>query len=286
MTDVRTETWAVARVPRYGITGTDTGIGKTVVACALAARARQLGLRVAAMKPVESGIDDRIDARSDARSDATDTRGDTRIAIGAPLRSDAERLQEAAGGNDPLTLVRPYVLEEPLAPMVAAQRAGITIDLDALDVARATLSVRKDLLLVEGAGGLLVPITSGCSFLDLFARWDCALIIVAGNRLGVLNHVLLTVRAAQAAGVPVRAVVLTQNTDREDGLAEATNYDALVTLLPRHTILRFPWVDRVDDLDALAAAAAGGGLDVLLPPLPSAPSGADISPLLASADTP
>ncbi len=263
------------RAQRYGITGTDTGIGKTVVTCALAARARQLGLRVAAMKPVESGIDDRIDHHTNAS-----------IASSAPTRSDAERLQEAAGGTDPLTLVRPYVLEEPLAPMVAAQRAGITIDLDALDVARATLSVRKDLLLVEGAGGVLVPITSGCSFLDLFARWDCALIIVAGNRLGVLNHVLLTVRAARAAGVPVRAVVLTQNTNREDGLAEATNYDALVTLLPQHTILRFPWVDRVDDLDALAAAAAGSGLDVLFPRLPSAPSGADLSPLLASADSP
>jgi dethiobiotin synthetase len=214
------------------------------------------------MKPVESGIDDRI-------------------ANSASVRSDAERLQEAAGGNDPLTLVRPYVLEEPLAPMVAALRAGITIDLGALDVACTTLSVQKDLLLVEGAGGALVPITSSCSFLDLFARWECALVIVAGNRLGVLNHVLLTVRVAEAAGVPVRAVILCQCTDREEGLAAATNYDALVTLLPRHTILHFPWVDRVDDLDALAAAAAGSGFDVLLHPLPSAPSGVHTSSFFA-----
>jgi len=233
-------------IRRYGITGTDTGIGKTVVTCALAARARQLGLRVAAMKPVESGIDDRI----------TNT---------AATRSDAERLQEAAGGNDPLPLVRPYVLEEPLAPMVAAQRAGITIDMGALDDACTTLSAQKDLLLVEGAGGVLVPITKRHSFLDLFARWECALIIVAGNKLGVLNHVLLTVRVAEAAGVAVRAVILSQYTEGDEGLAEATNYDALVTLLPQHSILRFPWVDRVDDLDALAAAAAGSGLDVLLP---------------------
>lgn len=230
---------------RYGITGTDTGIGKTVVACALAARARQLGLRVAAMKPVESGIDERI------------------VTDDGPL-SDAERLQMAAGEDDPLPLIRPYVLEEPLAPMVAARRAGIEIDLALLDDARSTLSASRQVLIVESAGGLLVPITPTCSMLDLFARWHCALIIVAGNRLGVLNHVLLTVRAAEAANLPVRAVILTQYTDRDAGIAEATNFDALVTLLPRHTILRFPWVDRTHDVAALAAAAEGSGLDALL----------------------
>lgn len=245
-------------VVRYGITGTDTGIGKTVVTCALAARARQLNLRVSAMKPIESGIDERI------------------VSDAGP-KSDAERLQAASGGLDPLTLVRPYVLEEPLAPMVAAQRAGVDIALGALDSAQAALSEDRHLLLIEGAGGLLVPITPACSFLDLFARWHCSLIIVAGNRLGVLNHVLLTVRAAESAHVPVRAVILTQYTDRDAGIAEATNYDALVTLLPRHTILRFPWVDRTDDLEALAAAAEGSGLDVLLPAPFTAPPGVDPS---------
>ena len=235
---------------RYGITGTDTGIGKTVVACALAARARQRGIRVAAMKPIESGIDDRI-------------------ASAGASRSDAERLCEAAGANDDMRLVRPYVLEEPLAPMVAAQRAGIDISLGALDDACDALSAERDLLLVEGAGGLLVPISAACSFLDLFARWRCSLIIVAGNRLGVLNHVLLTVQAAERAGVSVRAIILSQFAERDEGIAEATNYDALVTLLPRHLVLRFPWVDRTDDLDALAAAAAGSGLDVLLSALPA-----------------
>lgn len=247
---------------RYGITGTDTGIGKTVVACALAERARQLGLRVAAMKPVESGIDERI------------------VFDGGP-RSDAERLRRASGGEDPLTLVRPYVLEEPLAPMVAAQRAGIVIDLTTLDAACSALCADRNLLLVEGAGGLLVPITAACSFLDLFARWQCGLIIVAGNRLGVLNHVLLTVRAAESANVPVRAVILTQYTDVDAGIAEATNYDALVTLLPRYLILRFPWIDRTDDADALAIAAAGSGLDVLLTDRIASPPGAAVPPFSA-----
>lgn len=234
-----------AGLVRYGITGTDTGIGKTVVTCALAARARQLGLRVAAMKPVESGIDERV-------------------ATSGGQLSDAELLQIASGEDDALQLIRPYVLEEPLAPMVAARRAGIDINLGLLDEARSTISASRQVLLVEGAGGLLVPITPACSMLDLFARWSCALVIVAGNRLGALNHVLLTVRAAEAANLPVRAVILTQYTDRDAGIAEATNFDALVSLLPRNTILRFPWVDKTDDMSALAAAAEGSGLDVLL----------------------
>ncbi len=240
---------------RLGITGTDTGIGKTVVACALAARAVQLGKRVGAMKPIESGADARVNSSG-----------------GVP--SDAERLRIAAGGDLPMELVRPYLLVEPLAPMVAAQRAGVTIDMATLDAAFAGVEASKDVVLVEGAGGLLVPIKLGLSFLDLFAHWRCELIIVAGNRLGVINHVLLTVRAAEAAGVSVRAVILTSFSSPDATLAEATNYDALAAVLPSQALFRFPWVDRSNDLDALAAAAEGAGLDVLLeaePPLPTVP---------------
>ena len=232
---------------RYGVTGTDTGIGKTVVTCALAARARVLGLRVAAMKPIESGVVER----------PVSDHG---------LASDADRLRAAAGSTQPLSVVRPYVLEEPLAPMIAAERANLAIDFAVLDAALARIEQDAEVVLVEGAGGLLVPITANVSYLDLFARWQLPLLLVAGNKLGVLNHVLLTVRAAEAMGVPVRAIVLTALSDHDATVAEATNFDALVTLLPHHTILRFPWVDRPDDLDVLAAAAEGGGLDVLLSP--------------------
>jgi dethiobiotin synthetase len=238
MTDLQAMTLA--------ITGTDTGIGKTIVSCALAARARELGLRVAAMKPVETGIASRV------------------APSGSPLRSDAERLHDAAGADVPLDVVCPYALEEPLAPMVAAARAGVTFDLPHLDSARDSLARDRDLLIVEGAGGLLVPLTESLSFAQLFVRWQCGLVIVAGNRLGVLNHVLLTMRAAREEGLPIHGVVLTALSDRGAGLAEATNYDALCTLLPGVTLYRFPWVDRIDDPEALAAAAAGAGLDPLL----------------------
>jgi dethiobiotin synthetase len=242
MTEARATPRAVRRL---GVTGTDTGIGKTVVTCALAARARQLGLEVAAMKPVESGIEERP---------VSDT----------GLSSDADRLRAACGNRDAMSLVRPYVLREPLAPMVAAQRAGVHFSLEVLDTARAELERHRELLLVEGAGGLLVPLTTSLSYAGLFSRWSCDLVLVAGNRLGVLNHVLLTVQAAERAGLTVRGIVLTAISDRDPGVAEATNFDVLRQLLPDRPLWRFPWVDRVDDFDALAVAAEACGLDALL----------------------
>jgi dethiobiotin synthetase len=248
-------TMSEAPIIRYGVTGTDTGIGKTVVTTALIARARELGLRVAAMKPVESGVDERG-------------------ASSGEFRSDAERLHAATGGADSIELMRPYALVEPLAPMIAAIRAGVHIDLPTLDAAKHTLSADRDILFVEGAGGLLVPITPHITVLDLFVRWRCEIILVAGNRLGALNHTLLTVRAAEAAGLPVRAIILTSFSSADATVAQATNYDALRTLLPELAIYRFPWIDRTDDLSALSAAAEGSGLDGLLRaeiPAPTAP---------------
>jgi dethiobiotin synthetase len=230
------------------ITGTDTEIGKTVVTRALAARARSLGLRVAAMKPIESGTASRL------------TPGGTAII------SDAQQLAHAAGANDSLEVVGPIALSEPRAPMMAALRAGVEIDLGILDRAREALSTGRDLLLVEGAGGILAPITRDYSFAQLFKRWSTDLVIVAGNRLGVLNHTLLTVRAAESEGLRVRAVVLTDISDKDPTIAEATNYDALVALLPRFSIHRFPWIDRLDDPSALAAAVGHAGLDHILLP--------------------
>ncbi len=225
---------------RLGVTGTDTGVGKTVVSCALAARARQLGLRVAAMKPLESGVEARA-------SDA-----------------DATRLAAACGGNPDLALVRPYLLREPLAPWVAAEREGQHIDVARLAAARDALERDQDLLIVEGAGGLLVPITAELAYDGLFASWHCELVIVAANRLGVLNHTRLTVQAARAAGLAVRAVVLTSLHDGAEDVAQASHPEALHRLCPDVPLYRFPFVPVTDDLSALAHAAQTAGLDALL----------------------
>lgn len=210
-------------VIRLGITGTDTGIGKTVVAAALTALARDTGLDVAAMKPVETGVE----------------RGDP--------ASDAVLLREAAGGEAPPELVCPIVLPEPLAPSVAARRAEREVSLAHLDDAFRELSRGKELVVVEGAGGILVPLTAETAFDSLFHRWSLDVVIVAGNRLGVLNQTLLTVEAARRAGLRIRGVVLNALAPQARSIAEETNLFTLEELLPEIPILAFPWVKAWDD---------------------------------------
>lgn len=226
---------------RLAVTGTDTGVGKTTVAVGLLSLMRQRGLRVAGMKPIETGV----------------VHGDT--------SSDAELLRAAAGGEDRPEDVCPVALAEPLAPEVAARRAGTTIDVAALDEAFANLAAGRDAIVVEGAGGLLVPITPSMAFDELFRRWRLELLIVAANRLGAINHTLLTVRAARAADLPVRGIVLNETYTARDDLAEATNLETLRVLLPGIPIYAFPFVARPLDRVALAAAAAGAGLGALAP---------------------
>jgi dethiobiotin synthetase len=200
---------------RYGITGTDTGVGKTVVACALISALRDRGLSVAAMKPVETGVEGEPD--------------------------DARRLCEAAGGRDSLDDVCPERFDEPLAPWVAARRANRPIAIAGLEAARTRLEAGRDALIVEGAGGLLVPITDGVAYDTLFRRWNLDCIVVAANRLGAINHTLLTVRAVRTAGLRLRAVVLNNVCPGEQSIAEQTNFDTLRRLVPEATVLTFPY---------------------------------------------
>jgi dethiobiotin synthetase len=220
---------------RLGITGTDTGIGKTVVACAIAAALTRRGLRVAAMKPVETGcgFDD-------------------------PNR-DGARLARAAGESRPLQVVAPFVFPEPVAPVLAAELAGSIIDLAALDAAVETASRGCDALIVEGAGGLLVPVTADMAYDALFARWSLDAVIVAANRLGVINHTRLTLAAARAAGLRVRAVVLNQAADSQGDRSVRDNL-RLIRDFEHVPVVELPRVAAVDDLALVANLAEQSGL--------------------------
>lgn len=223
---------------RLGVTGTDTGVGKTVVTVALVALLRRRGLRVAAMKPVETGV-----------------------LPGAP--SDGARLRAAAGGDDGPADVCPVTYAEPLAPLVAARRAGRPVDLEALAAAFARLAAQRDAIVVEGAGGLLVPLTEQVSYAELFARWRLGLVVVAANRLGAINHVLLTVHAARAAELRIRAVVLNAVTAEVPDTAAQTNAATLAQLLPDIPVLSWPWLTDISD-DALVTQAEQRGLGVVI----------------------
>lgn len=224
---------------RLGVTGTDTGVGKTVIAVALLTLLRRRGLRVAAMKPVETGV-----------------------LPGAP--TDAARLRAAAGGVDRPSDVCPISFADPLAPLVAAQRAGRPVDLEALDAAFARLTAGRDAIVVEGAGGLLVPLTENVSYAELFARWRLGLVVVAANRLGAINHVLLTVHAAHAAELRIRGVVLNNATAAEPDAAAQTNAAALAQLLPGIPIFSWPRLTDASGDSALAAHADRLGLGALI----------------------
>lgn len=219
-----------------GITGTDTGIGKTVVGCALAAAFARRGLRVGVMKPVETGIRDGADDR------------------------DAIRLRQAAGSSDPISRIAPITLAEPLAPLAAARRAGTRIDLAELDAAFNALMPGRDVLIVEGAGGLLVPLTPEVSFDSLFRRWKLPVVVVAANRLGVINHARLTVAAATAASLVVAAVVLKQVATTQPDPSIEQNADLLRELLPGVPVVDLPWIADVGDPGELAAVAEHCGL--------------------------
>ncbi len=198
---------------RIGVTGTDTGVGKTVVTCAIITALQSVGLRAAGMKPIETGGSD-----------------------------DAQRIRAASGNAEhPLNRTGPIVLPEPLAPLIAARRAHVELDFALLDSTFRALELASDAIIVEGAGGLLVPFTANETFASLCQRWSLDLIIVAANRLGVINHTLLTVEAAQARGLNIRAIVLNSNTtERSPSVPEQTNRALLQELLEGIPVIEFP----------------------------------------------
>ena len=187
------------------VTGTDTGVGKTVVTAALAVALRQRGLRVGVMKPVESGCERRD---------------------GALFPADATFLRQASGCEAPLDLVSPYRMERPLAPALAAELEGVAISLDRIAQAYDALSSGHDIVLVEGAGGLLAPLADDLTMLDLARRLRLPLLVVARNALGTINHTALTVGAARAAGAPIAGVILNDTAPAQDD-ASGSNADSL-----------------------------------------------------------
>jgi dethiobiotin synthetase len=199
------------------VTGTDTSVGKTVVAAALVLALRAAGRRAVGFKPLETGV-------------------------GGGTEDDASILARASGEAEPLACPL-LALAEPLAPAVAATRAGVAIEPDDIEArVRALRDKGYDPIVIEGAGGVAVPLTWGYTALDLGRHLGLKAVVVARAGLGTLNHVWLTVEALAARDVPVAAVVLNGMSPRPD-LAEATNAASLGRLLPRVRCVVVPRMD-------------------------------------------
>jgi len=222
------------------VTGTDTGVGKTFIACGLARVLADRGLRVGVMKPVETGCA--------LRGDALEP-------------SDALQLLMAARSTQDLQSACPYCFAEPLAPDVAARRVGEQIDPAVIHDRFRLVMASHDVTVVEGAGGLLAPIWERYTMADLASDLGVPLLVVAASRLGAVNHTLLTLETAVARGLPVSAYVL-NHLSREDDVAMATNAE----LLARETDVRcagvVKWVPAGSDMAAAAAAIVGRSVSI------------------------
>src|SRR5690349_15031997 len=144
------------------VSGTDTGVGKTMVACGLAAALRLSGRTVGVIKPAETGC--------------------ARSATGELIAADAELLRFFSGSSDDPALICPQRFEEPLAPEVAARRAGSLVDLGAIRAAHARVSAAADVTITEGAGGLLVPLTPDLTMADLAKSLGLPILLVVGSK--------------------------------------------------------------------------------------------------------
>ncbi len=200
------------------ITATDTGVGKTFIAGALAWLVRQQGKQPGVFKPIATGC-----------------RHDPRLGL---VSEDAEFLAHCAEARETLETITPVRYAGELAPMAAARREHRPIDWSAIDESFKRIREANDWPIVEGIGGLLVPIDERNSVADLARRFDLPLVIVARPGLGTLNHTLLTVEAARSRGLAIATIVINGYEPNTGTLAEETNPVTLSEL----TGLRIPLI--------------------------------------------
>ena len=193
-------------IPSLLVTGTDTGIGKTIIAASIAQILHEQGHRVAVFKPVGSGCVHRREGL---------------------VSEDAELLAHCANSRHPLDLICPQRYAEPLAPAIAAERAKQPLDWEAINRSIALMSRDSDVMIIEGIGGLLVPMDERHTFLDTVADMKSPALIVARPALGTINHTLLTLQALRAKNIPIAGVVINRYPTDTPGLAEETNPRAI-----------------------------------------------------------
>lgn len=203
------------------VTGTDTGVGKTVISAGLAGALAASGCDVGVMKVVASGCD-----------------GD--------ICSDVEFLTSVSGCRDEIELVCPVRLRCPLAPMVAAEKAGVSIDIGDIIEAAGILMSRHDFLIIEGVGGIAVPVTKDCMVADLAKMIGLPVVIVSRAGLGTINHTLLTIEFARAKGLEVLGIVFNGYRGMGAEMSEDSNADVISGMSGVKVLGKVPYDDSID----------------------------------------
>jgi len=228
------------------VTGTDTEVGKSVVSAAICAALAARGERVAAFKPAVTGLDE----------------------LERDRPGDHELLASVASAGQSLEDIAPYRFGPAASPHHAAQLAGTTIDPSRLVRAARAAGAEADALVVEGVGGLMVPLTASYLIRDLAAELALAVLVVARPGLGTINHTLLTVEAARAAGLTLAGVIMTPWPARP-GPLEASNRETVeriasvpVSILPHTSRNLLAAAGDTLPLDAWLDAPVGGGRPV------------------------
>ena len=223
-------------IPGLFITGTDTGVGKTVVAGAIAQWFVRRSMNVSVCKPVATGC--RMDREG-------------------LVSEDAEFLAGAADSRHPLEMICPIRFAESLCPAVAAERANEEIDWSVIDQSIQNMSVGSSVMIIEGVGGVMVPIDDKVTVLHLAAWLQLPAIVVARPGLGTINHTLLTVSALQSAGIHVAGIVVNQYPSGDATIADETNLEALekysgipvLAVVPSEKVKRSIPVEIADAID-------------------------------------
>lgn len=211
------------------VTGADTDIGKSVVGAVIARLALEAGLKTGIMKPVTSGCVMRDGVR---------------------VSEDAELLAYGAGIEKLPPEATPYLFIAPVAPSVAAEKEGCRIDLERIAADYATLATAHDFMVVEGAGGLMVPLAGGLLVADLVLRLNLPVIVVARPGLGTVNHTLLTCFAARQMGLSVTGVIISGFPD-EPGEAEESAPHLIGSLSGAPLLGIFPRIEAENPRDVV-----------------------------------
>ncbi len=207
------------------VTGTDTGVGKTAISCALLAAAAKAGMRTAAVKPVAAGCDDN------------------------GHNEDALQLLDCMTEPLDYAQVNPVALDEPIAPHIAAQRQGKRLQASRLaGICRGVMMGGADFVLIEGAGGWRVPINPRETLADLAIQLQVGVILVVGMRLGCINHALLTAEAIRRDGLVLAGWVANQ--PGETMICHKENLDSLQRLIPAPLLGEVPQLAPFDPAEA------------------------------------